>query len=145
MNKLREATFVNGLAGTGKTQEICEQAKKTDMVLTLTHQNKLNIIERAIFLKNNNLKISSIERFKTEPYFVDTLFVDEATMINLFDAASMFSYANKVKLYGDSYQIGDVDMLSISGNRKTNNITNYIKKENITYMYYNHRFKGDIL
>ena len=39
-------------------------------------------------------------------------------MLSLFDACNIFYYAKNIKLYGDQYQIGDIDMMSLPGNRR---------------------------
>jgi hypothetical protein len=101
MQILNTTTCVQGVAGSGKTTEACKKATKNDLYIAMT---TFSVAALRSKIPNKKIPVMSLEKaMTTYNKHVDTLYIDEASLIDLvfFGALINRIRPNKVHMTGD--------------------------------------------
>nr|WHU31544.1 polyprotein [chieh-qua endornavirus] len=127
-DKLAKAQYVTGPAGFGKSTMIANEAKKGDLCVAMTSTAVLSLRDKC----KPDVTVISLERAiydhcKTN----NTLFIDEATMVNWIHLGYLCGPDGNIKLYGADHQIGKKDMSATPGVRYNITIKSFLSPKNI--------------
>nr|UIA10503.1 polyprotein [Alphaendornavirus sp.] len=153
---LQHKTII-GAPGSGKSTQIVDNIKNTDMVVTFTNGNMVNMRTKLaqkhkesnppgtkLIEGKNSPYIRDIlsameEAAKTKPIQVDRLFIDECTMASLVEYAALKTFVKdpdnpeNILLYGDNSQIGHVTITKMRQLGSMTELQNFVAPEKIQY------------
>ncbi|UVT34989.1 polyprotein [Phomopsis vexans endornavirus 1] len=105
-----------GVGGSGKSTEIAALMKPDDVTIAMSTV-AINGVRRKVD-ESLHPNVMSVERWCLNPTKVDTLFIDECSQIRATTLACILSVTpNKLRLYGDTDQVGVLDTSKLPGTR----------------------------
>jgi UDP:flavonoid glycosyltransferase YjiC (YdhE family) len=125
-NKLERATCTLGVAGSGKTREIADAITPNDLAVAMTSGSLESMRQKGI----NHKLVASVERANSLTNPIVDLYIDEATTLTYINILpTLQRVTGTIHLYGDTTQIGSVDMSATPGIRHSKDLIQYTKLE----------------
>ncbi|AQY10114.1 polyprotein [Lagenaria siceraria endornavirus-Hubei] len=126
-SKLAEAKFLTGPAGFGKSTKIGQSAVPGDLCVAMTTSAVKALQEKV----TRGVKVMTLERaLYSHAKTGQTLFVDEATMVNWLFLGHLITDQSRIELFGAENQIGKRDMSKTPGIRYNITLSDFVKPEN---------------
>ncbi|AID67139.1 putative polyprotein [Yerba mate endornavirus] len=123
------AKFTTGPAGYGKSTKIGELAKPGDVCVAMTSSSVKSLESKV----QPGVVVLSLEKaLYTHRKCNETLYVDEATMVDWLAIAMMVQAKTSLVMFGAENQIGKIDMSRTPGVRHVINIMDLVSDKNIT-------------
>ncbi|AHK22715.1 polyprotein [Lagenaria siceraria endornavirus-California] len=134
--KLAESKFLTGPAGFGKSTKIGQLAIPGDLCVAMT-TSAVKALQAKV---TKGVKVMTLEKALYSHSKTDqTLYVDEATMINWLFVGFLITESANIELFGAENQIGKRDMSKTPGIRYNITISDFIKPENKKVEHYTYR------
>ncbi|YP_438202.1 polyprotein [Oryza rufipogon endornavirus] len=112
---LKRSSLTLGPAGYGKSTMISQEITSGDLCVAMTRSSVMSIEEK---IKDKHVTVCSLEKASCSMMkCANTIFVDEATMVDWLRLALLCERPTTLKLYGSESQVGAVDMSPTPGMR----------------------------
>jgi hypothetical protein len=140
---LNDATVILGYPGAGKTNSIPKHINGKTLLMCQTTELREYLSKT---YGDICYKVCSIEQFKkgTPIIDVDTVIIDECTLLQTSDILRLTNIRCKLVLLGDENQIGGVEFTGRSVFSDVNSILKYVNNNNKTILKWVYRFGGAV-
>lgn len=92
--------YTEGMAGTGKTTIIVQDVQPGDMVICMTQGAKNAIIKKKRSIRDQVYTVESANLWAKNKK-IETLFIDECTLIDPISVIDLIKSCQKLRLFGD--------------------------------------------
>jgi UDP:flavonoid glycosyltransferase YjiC (YdhE family) len=128
-------------AGWGKSYDIVSKASESDVIIACT-SGAISSLKQMSIKQGKNLRVMSLEAATMSRPIAGTMYMDEATLVNLIDGFLATQRAGSLRFFGDEFQIPAIDMRLSAGERHTSSI---ISQANNTIKHNSTRRLGEPL